>query len=277
MATLASVFPKPLLTGGVIHVEPGKDMKFTVDATVAFSQEGGLPVEGAEEAAVVTHVTNALFEPDNCMCVIDAHVKGCTHSIKTYTEEALVVPNQTLITPEQIATWREVGESRILRPHAQFGLDGALMAARLSRMVTGNWPTIWGEHGVMGTNETALIGPVSIDDYSMVHYKGTHPLFDSHSGIIDASGNQVGTLTTIASRREPTRAIFVDGNTIEVCVFLTLKHLAQMARHMGITVYCIIDGCGFLPIIGEEFRNALLAELSNMGVEFVYRHQLRFN
>lgn len=277
MFTSASVIPEELLEVGSVPVKPGRDMKFSVDPTKAFSAQGGLPVEGAEEAALVTHETNCHFEPDNCLVVVDAHVKGCTHSVATYTKAAGVNPNVTQITPMLIEYWREIGEQNVLRPHAQFGLQGALMAARLSKMATGDWPTIWAEHGVVGTDQTTLIPPSAIDEYTMVHYKGTHPLFDSHSGVIDASGAPVGTLATIASRRTPVSAIFCDGNALEVCVYLTLKHLAERTRNLDIQIYCLVDATGFLPFIGHTIRLALINELRELGVKFVHSSQLRFN
>jgi len=275
--TAASIIPENMWVQGVVYVEPGRDIKFTTDACGAFAKTGGLPVEGAEAAAVVTHQTNTCFSPDNCLFVNEAHVKGSTHSAETYTEEAGVVPNLTQITPEQVEHWMQIGESRVLRPHAQFGLNGALMAARLSKMVTGSWPVIWNEHGIVSTTETCFIEPITISDYSMSHYKGTHPLYDSHSGIIDASGVPVGTLTTIASRRTPVRAIFCDGNAFEVCKYLTLKHLAERTRHLGITIYCIVDATGFLPFIDAGVREMLVKELVELGVKFVHSNQLRFN
>lgn len=276
-STAASVIPKSLWVQGVVNVEPGRDIKFTTDACGAFTKTGGLPVEGAEAAAMVTHQTNTCFGPDNCLFVNEAHVKGSTHSTETYEEEAGVVPNLTQTTPELIKHWMQIGESHVLRPHAQFGLNGALMAARLSKMVTGSWPTIWSEHGIVSTIETCFIPPITIKDYSMSHYKGTHPLYDSHSGIIDASGVPVGTLTTIASRHTPVRAIFCDGNALEVCIYLTLKHLAERTRHLDITIYCIVDATGFLPFIDAGIRNILIKELVGLGVKFVHSSQLKFN
>ncbi len=277
MPTLASVFPEELLVRGPVIIEPGPVIKFTVDATIAFSKNGGLPVEGAEEAAVVTHATNLEFGPDNCLCVNDAHMPGCAHSVKTFTDEARVVPNVTQLTPELIARWQGFGAGRILRPHAQFGLDGLLMSTLVSKAVTGRWPTIWSEHGVFGTLETTFIGPVTVADYTMVHYKGTHPLYDSHDGIMDASGKPVGTLERIAARRIRTQAIVFDGNAFEVCKFLTMKRSALLLRHLNVEIYCLVDATGFLPFIDQKIRVALINELRELGVKFVHSTQLQFN
>lgn len=277
MPTFFSVIPEFNLEPGIVYVEPGIDIKFSVDPNLAFTDEGGLPTEGAKEAAVVTHATNVLFGPDNCLVVIDTHLIGCAHSVKSYTEEAGITPNVTQLTPALINHWKRIGDSRILQPHAQFSLDGLMRSTLISKMVTERWPTVWVEHSVHGTYETVLIPPVTMADYRMTCYKGTNPLFDSNDGILDASGKPVGSLEMMMARKVTPRAVFFDGNTFEVCVYLTIKRAAILFKQLGIQIYCIVDATSFLPHIDPKVRQAIIDELIALGVKFVHSSKLRFN
>ncbi len=273
MTTSAQVIPEHLWVKGPIHVEPGKDIALSVDATRAFGPGGTLEVHGAAEAAVVDADTSRRFGRTNSLAVADAHVPGSAHAHGAYTQEAGIVPNQTLLSEEQIAAWIQMGEERILQPHAQFSLSQLRTDARLTQMFTGRPQIVWAQHACIGSEETLFIPPVVPEDFCNIFYKGTHPTRDSHSGIWDAVGNPVGVMAAIAARRERVRRIFVKGNALEVCIYLTLMNLARF----GIEVFIVMDGVGYLSFIDDSTRAALVENLQRAGVRFVHSDELTYN
>lgn len=273
MPTAASVIPESLLEHAVVHIEPGRDIALSVDATGAFGPGGTLAVEGAAEAAEVSAEQARNFGRQNALAVIDAHVPGSAHGDDAYTEEAGIVPNETGLTEELIAHWILIGEQRILKPHARFGLRQLRADARLTIMFTGGPQIVWKQHGLMGSRETQFLSPLYPELFANIFFKGTHPVHDSHSGIWDAVGNPVGVMTEIAARPQRVQKIFVDGNALEVCIRLTALNLARF----GIEVYIVVDAVGFLPFINEAVRQQMVTDLVKAGVKFVHSSQLQFN
>lgn len=143
MPTSASVIPEDLLVQDPVIVEPGLDLQLSVDATMAFGPDGTLEVAGSAEAARITDQQAVHFGRENTIAVIDAHVPGSAHSDDAYTQEAGIVPNHTRLSEELIARWVEIGENKILQPHARFSLKGLRTEARLTRMFTGGDQTVW--------------------------------------------------------------------------------------------------------------------------------------
>lgn len=125
----------------------------------------------------------------------------------------------------------------------------------------------------MGSPETLFINPIQPSRFSNIFFKGTHPIHDSHSGVWDAVGNPVGVMAEIASRPVQVRAVYVDGNALEVCIYLTGLNLARF----GIQVYIVVDGVGFLSFIDAASRQVLVQNLIRAGVKFVHSSQLQFN
>lgn len=282
MATFESVFPVQYLERSPVHIEPGYDITLDVDQSGAFDDDetrpGPLATTGAKEAAIVSYGLNGRFSSENCYAVIDAHVPGSAHSELAYTAAAEIVPNQITLTEERICHWMKIGEQEILVPGAQFSLQQLITTARLTRMFTGRDQVVWAAHAGMGSWQTNLIAPLVPELYCNVFYKGTHPLHDSHSGVWDAVGNPVGTMHVIAARRKRVRKILVKGNAFDVCIYLTLRHLARMAVYdPEMEIYCVVDATGFLPFISQDVRIALIEELIALGVKFVHSSQLVFN
>lgn len=268
-----AVVNETLLIQGIVDIEPGRDIGLSVDATKAFSPVGTLPVEGSGSAVDVTVALANAMGRQNYYAVVDAHVPGSAHSHDAYTDEAGVVPNVTTLTEDLIARWMKIGESKILRPHAQFSLRQLRTEARLTRLFTHSDQIVWKQHAEMGGFETQFIYPLLPSMFCNIFFKGTHPVHDSHSGIWDAVGNPVGVMAAIAAREQPVRRVLLDGNALEVCVCLTAKHLCRF----GFEVYLVVDAVGYLSFITEEKRRAILSDLLACGVRFVHSSQLKFN
>lgn len=273
MSTSEIAIPEAMLVQSSVIVNPGLDVQLSVDATRAFGPGGTLEVEGAAEAAVKTVELASNFSPQNAVAVIDSHVPGSAHGHDAYTDEAGIVPSVTLLTERLITRWIEIGENSILRPHATFSLRNLRTDARLTRMFTGSDQIVWIQHALMGSVETQFITPVFSQLFSNIFYKGTHPVHDSHSGIWDAVGNPVGVMANLASRPLPVRAVFIDGNALEVCIRLTALNLARF----GIQVYIVVDAVGWLPFIPQGQRDLMLRSLQQVEVKFVHSSQLLFD
>ncbi len=80
-------------------------------------------------------------------------------------------------------------------------------------------------------------------------------------------------MAAIAAREMRVRRIFVFGNALEVCIYLTLLNLARF----GIEVYMVVDGVGFLAFIDKATRTDIVQKLQQAGVQLVHSGQLRFN
>lgn len=273
MPTSASVIPEELFVQKPINVEPGLDLQLSVDVIMAFGPGGTLEVEGAADAARITFFLARKFGRPNALAVIDAHVPGSAHAHGAYRQEAGIVPNVTTLSEDIIARWIQIGEDRILKSHARFSLRSLRTEARLTRMFTGADQIVWAQHALMGGAETQFISSIWPELFSNIFFKGTHPVHDSHSGIWDAVGNPVGVMAEIASRPKQVRAVYIDGNALEVCIYLTGLNLARF----GIQVYLVVDAIGFLPFIDGTSRQVLIQNLLHAGVKFVHSTQLQFN
>jgi len=273
MSTSESVIPEQFLLRDRVIVNPGCDIQLSVDAIGAFGETGTLRTEGSEDAAVVASSLAQQFSPVNAIAVLDGHVPGSAHADTAYNDLAGIVPNVTTLTEERIDQWIRIGEEKILRPSARFSLRSLRADARLTRMFTGGDQVVWAEHATMGSTETLFIAPLTPNMFGNIFFKGTHPLHDSHSAVWDAVGNPTGVMNDIASRQLPIRAVFIDGNALEVCIFLTAMNLSRF----GIAVYIVTDGVGFLPFISDDNRLIIIKKLVQAGVKFTHTSLLTFS
>ncbi len=241
------------------------DFLLLVDATEAFGQRGGLPVEDAEAICPVIERLYPLFAKENSGEVYDCHPKRETGHIGFVTNYPGAVAGETFLTVESISSWSESENG--IAPDSPFTLSE--LRDYLSSSRDGG-QMVWPVHAEDGTDEIDRFEPIKILDMAFEIAKGEDPKCDSYSGAKDALGRDTGLIEKL--RERGVKRVFLVGIAFDFCIGWTAFDLAEA----GFEVYVVLDATRAVGVKTDAFDSVqtMQSRLIAVGVHLITSEQI---